>query len=264
MSAAKVVLWRHGRTAYNHVRRFQGQRDIPLDDVGAAQAEVAAAALAARLAGTEPVRLITSDLSRAWMTADALARRLGVVAERDPALREIAAGAWEGLSSEEIDLRWAADHAAWRRGEDIRVGGGETRSEAARRTADAVQAGVAGMATGALVVVSHGASLRGALALLLGAPAPDGAPEAGWRNPFAVLRNAHWAELEVMPGPWRLVAYNVGVMDAPADEEPGDTADQEEGEGQQASDEAPAASADGAPGRGFGARGRCRGRLAGP
>ena len=126
MSAARVVLWRHGRTAYNHGHRFQGQLDIPLDDVGVTQAEAAGALLAARLSGAGPVRLITSDLSRAWMTADALARRLSVVAERDPALREIFSGAWEGLSRDEIDARWPDDWAAWRRGEDVRIGGGPT------------------------------------------------------------------------------------------------------------------------------------------
>ena len=249
MSAARVVLWRHGRTAYNHQGRFQGQQDVPLDDVGTAEAEAAAAVLAHRLAGSAPVRLITSDLSRAWMTADALARRLGLGAERDPALREIAAGAWEGLSRDEIDRRWADEHAAWRRGEDIRVGGGERRSEAAQRTADAVRAGVAGLDAGTLVVVSHGASLRGALALLLGTPGPGAGADSGRHDPFAVLRNAHWAELEVMTGPWRLVAYNVGVMDAPADHEPGDTADVEEQGGDRPDAGIAAAPPDGAPGR---------------
>ena len=236
MTAARVVLWRHGRTAYNHEHRFQGQLDIPLDDVGVAQAEAAAVLLAARLSGTGPVRLITSDLSRAWMTADALAARLGVVAERDPALREIFSGAWEGLSRDEIDARWPDDHAAWRRGEDVRIGGGETRSEAARRTVNAILAAVADLDGGTLVAVSHGASLRGAVALLLGDPAAEGGEGDERHNPFAVLRNAHWAELEVLPGPWRLLAYNLGAPEVAMPPGTGDTADQ----GKQA---------DGAPGR---------------
>jgi len=236
VSAARVVLWRHGRTAYNHSHRFQGQLDVPLDDVGMAQAEAAGALLAARLSGAGPVRLMTSDLSRAWMTADALARRLGMVAERDPALREIFSGAWEGLSRDEIDARWPDDWAAWRRGEDVRIGGGETRSEAARRAVDAIVVAAAGLDGGTLVAVSHGASLRGAVALLLGAPATEGAPADERHNPFAVLRNAHWAELEVLPGAWRLLAYNLGAPDVAPTSEPGDTAD----EGEQA---------DGTPGR---------------
>ena len=39
----RVLLWRHGRTAYNAVGRWQGQIDIPLDDVGRAQAAAATA-----------------------------------------------------------------------------------------------------------------------------------------------------------------------------------------------------------------------------
>jgi len=38
----RVVLWRHGRTAWNAETRFQGTTDVPLDDVGVLQAERAA------------------------------------------------------------------------------------------------------------------------------------------------------------------------------------------------------------------------------
>ena len=41
----RVLLWRHGRTEWNLVNRFQGNRDVPLDEVGRAQAMAAAANL---------------------------------------------------------------------------------------------------------------------------------------------------------------------------------------------------------------------------
>lgn len=223
MTASRVLLWRHGQTSYNVERRFQGQTDIPLDGRGLAQAEAAAALLARRLAGVAPVRIVTSDLSRAWMTAEALGRLLGLPAEREPGLREIAAGAWEGLLRPEIKSRWPEELRAWRRGEDVRVGGAERRSEAAARAAEAVRRHASAMDGGVLVAVAHGGCLRASLPLLLGL-APSGGPEAMLRDRFGVLQNAHWAELEVQDGPWKLVSYNQGAPEPP-DAESGDVAD---------------------------------------
>jgi broad specificity phosphatase PhoE len=99
----ELVCARHGRTAWNAVRRFQGQTDIPLDDEGRAQAQ----ALAAHLR-PEPFDLaVSSDLTRARTTAEAiLAGRARPALELDPSLREMRFGAWEGLTWLEIVERW--------------------------------------------------------------------------------------------------------------------------------------------------------------
>ena len=60
MTSRRIILWRHGRTAWNAERRFQGQTDIPLDDTGLAQASRAAKVLA-RL---HPHRIHSSDLMK--------------------------------------------------------------------------------------------------------------------------------------------------------------------------------------------------------
>ena len=59
MTARRVLLWRHGRTAWNVEHRFQGQADPPLDEVGRAQSSAAAALLAA----FSPVAIVSSDWS---------------------------------------------------------------------------------------------------------------------------------------------------------------------------------------------------------
>ena len=69
MDATRIIAIRHGETAWNVDSRLQGHLDIPLNDVGLWQARQAALALA-----DEPIDAIySSDLQRAWVTAQAIA-----------------------------------------------------------------------------------------------------------------------------------------------------------------------------------------------
>ncbi|GAB6903688.1 histidine phosphatase family protein [Kineosporia succinea] len=202
MTANRVILVRHGRTTWNATARFQGQTDVPLDDVGLGQAQRTAEALYDQLVGTE-VRIVSSDLSRAAQTARALATKLHVEIELDPRLREISAGEWEGRTRDEIIMAWPEDFESWRMGRDVRIGTtGEKRSEAADRCAAAILEAEKAMDHGTLVCVSHGGALRGAIFSLLGTP------DWPW-NALEGLRNAHWAELQNTERGWRLSRYNV-------------------------------------------------------
>ena len=98
MTAARLVLWRHGRTEWNVDGRFQGQADVPLDDVGREQA----AAAAPLVAGFDPVAIFSSDLARTYQTAEPLAALTGLEIQTDKRLREIHVGSWEGLLGDEI------------------------------------------------------------------------------------------------------------------------------------------------------------------
>ena len=107
----RLILWRHGRTPWNAEHRFQGQTDVPLDAVGLAQAERAAELLATM----NPHAIVASDLSRAAVTAEALARRTGLAVEVDPDLRETFAGEWQGLTRAEIEQEYPGylGHDRW-------------------------------------------------------------------------------------------------------------------------------------------------------
>lgn len=72
--ARRLVIWRHGRTAWNLEHRFQGQTDVPLDEVGVAQAKAAARMLMA----LRPQIIVSSNLSRARDTAAPLAAACGL------------------------------------------------------------------------------------------------------------------------------------------------------------------------------------------
>jgi probable phosphoglycerate mutase len=202
MSGRRLVLWRHGRTSWNASQRFQGQSDIPLDEVGVVQAAAAARVLA-RL---EPARLLSSDLQRAMATAAPLAAATGLAIEAEPRLRETWAGEWEGLTRAEIDDRYPGELSAWAAGSDLRPGGGETRREVAVRMVEAIGEVVAAMPADATVVLAtHGGSARAAIGSLIGLP------DEHWAA-LGVLANGNWsvlAENRSGYGPaWRLQEYN--------------------------------------------------------
>jgi probable phosphoglycerate mutase len=203
MTAARVLLVRHGRTAYNAQDRFQGQTDIPLDEVGLSEAKRAAEALALLVDG-DRVRIVSSDLQRAQQTAETIADRLGAAVSLDTRLREIFAGTWEGLLRDDIIADWPDDFAAWRRGDpNVRIGGGESRAQAGARAAEAITQLEQELDGGTLICVSHGGALRAAILLLIGTP--------NWPwHALSGLSNAHWAELRHTDRGWRLSSYNVG------------------------------------------------------
>jgi 2,3-bisphosphoglycerate-dependent phosphoglycerate mutase len=98
----RVILIRHGETAWNRDRRMQGQTDMPLSKEGRAQA----VALGARLAGARFAALYSSDLVRAMDTARSVAEATGHDIVTDARLRERAFGIFEGLTGAEIAARY--------------------------------------------------------------------------------------------------------------------------------------------------------------
>ncbi len=208
MTADRLLLLRHGRTASNVEQRFQGQIDVPLDDVGLVQAERVAVALQDWLSheGSGGLRIVSSDLQRTLQTATPLAERLGLPVELDAGLRERSAGRWEGLLRPEARALDPELFEAWTSGQDVAVGGGETLSEAGRRAGAALAVQLGRMDGGLLVAVGHGASGRGGLARLLGLPGPSGGLD--------LLANCHWAVLRRRGDEWLLVSYNVGAVAA--------------------------------------------------
>ena len=195
----RIVVLRHGRTAWNDQRRFQGRSDVPLDDVGVAQADAAAA----QLERVGPPIVLTSDALRAQQTAEALATSIGVELRPDARLREADLGTWEGLTRDEVQRRFPREYLAWRHGVDIRRGGGETYTEVAERAEAAIAESLPGLPDGeTLVVVTHGGTGKALMGRLLGL-----APES-WHR-LSSLAHGRWAVLEEAVFGWRLDEHNV-------------------------------------------------------
>lgn len=204
--SSRVFLLRHARTAWNAERRFQGQADPPLDDVGRAQAYEAAALVAA----LDPDVLVSSDAMRAVQTAEPIAEITGVEVLVDQRLRERSLGHWEGLTRDEVAHRYPDEYADWIAGRDVSRRGGETRKQVAAR-ALAAFSDLPDVATA--VLVTHSATAMALCSALLGMR-----QEVHVLGPLA---NCHWSELWVEhhdgAGPlWRLRAHNIGAPGAVA------------------------------------------------
>ncbi|MBI1735455.1 MAG: histidine phosphatase family protein [Candidatus Rokubacteria bacterium] len=182
-----IFLIRHGETAGNAARVFQ-RPDIPLSPRGEAQAE----RLARRLATAGITRILSSDLARAAMTAEHLARATGVTVELDALLHERNFGDIRGTPYAELDFdpfdlgytppngeSWEVFHArvdrAWARVRALAAGDGH------------------------LAVVTHGLVCRSLAARHLALPEGHGVPER-WENTSVTIVDARQ--------PWRVQLLN--------------------------------------------------------
>lgn len=121
--ATRLIAVRHGETAWNVDTRIQGQLDIGLNATGLWQAQRAGQALAEERIGA----IYASDLSRAWQTAEEIAKPHGLTVQAEPGLRERAFGRFEGMSFAEIEATLPEDARRWReRDPEFEPEGGES------------------------------------------------------------------------------------------------------------------------------------------
>ncbi|HUA09731.1 MAG TPA: histidine phosphatase family protein [Candidatus Acidoferrales bacterium] len=183
-----IFVARHGETDWNREGRYQGQRESQLTQMGRAQAE----ALAGALAGERIVRVISSPLQRCVATAIPIAQNLNVPLETDRDLIEIAHGTWEGRLREDIEREEPAAMRTWREHpERVRFEGGESLAQVDERWRAFVER-LRG--TGGVAIVTHDVVVR--LAILMASQQPLARlwePRV-LNGGYAVFRNgARWA-----------------------------------------------------------------------
>ena len=197
----RLVLLRHGRTAWNLAGRAQGHADTDLDETGHAQAVAAATSLAA----LAPAQLWSSDLARARQTASYVERATGLAAKADARLREYDVGARQGMDLDEFAVAFPAEHRQWLAGDGLpQVPGAESTDDVLDRMLPALREALGALAPGETgIVVTHGAALKVALLGLLGWPQELSTGLEG-------VHNCHWVEVrELAAGErLRLAAYN--------------------------------------------------------
>ena len=196
----RLVLLRHGQTAWNAERRAQGHADVELDDTGRAQA----AAVAPYVAAMRPRYVWSSDLARARETGACVAAEAGLELRLDDRLREYHLGERTGITMAEYAAAHPDEYRAYRAGRydvvarrrDDRPGRGPRR-DCVRDAMAALEPGECG------VLVGHGAALKVSLLAILGWP-------DGLAATLEALHNCCWAELRDsgVDGGLRLSAYN--------------------------------------------------------
>ena len=147
---------RHGETDWNRQQRFQGQIDVPLNDLGHTQAR----RLGERLAGEPSEHLISSDLQRAQQTAAPLATAWQAAPALMPGLREQCFGVLEGLDVPTIKARHPDLWTRWlEHRADFALPGGESLKQFHARVIAAVKALAEAHPGRRLTVVTHGGVL---------------------------------------------------------------------------------------------------------
>ncbi|MBA3383527.1 MAG: histidine phosphatase family protein [Actinobacteria bacterium] len=157
-----LILVRHGETDWNAQHRWQGHSDTELNDAGREQAR----RLAEGLGRVDA--LYSSDLSRARETAEILAGTIGVEVRFDQRLRERGFGAWEGLTTEEIESSFPDEQRRWRAGIGAGAHNAEPFEAFAARVGSFVEEIGQRHVGEEVLVVAHGGTIRVVHALAAG------------------------------------------------------------------------------------------------
>jgi broad specificity phosphatase PhoE len=162
---ARLMLVRHGQSTWNREHRIQGQLDPPLSDEGRRQAEL----VGNRLAGRRFAAFYSSDLQRAFQTAEVIGDVIGQPPSPTPGLREIFLGEWEGIRAGELASRFPGAWARWNQKPDWDlVPGGEGAAVFEARVAVALDAILDRHPHEDVLVVTHGGVIQVALHRVIG------------------------------------------------------------------------------------------------
>jgi phosphoserine phosphatase len=148
-----IILVRHGQTEWNRVERFRGHSDVPLNEIGLAQAEATGQRIAEEW---QPTAIYSSPLSRAVKTAEAIAKHFNLHVQTYPGLTDIDYGEWQGLTPDEARERWPnAVHAWYNEPGSACIPGGETLASLHDRGMRAVNELAARHEGHTIVLVGH-------------------------------------------------------------------------------------------------------------
>ena len=160
-----LYIVRHGETEWNKIGRYQGITNVPLNENGIAQAKACGNALK----DVHFDRILSSDLSRALVTAETIRGNRQLEIKTDERLREINFGDWEKLLFTEIEERWPGlIDQMYRRPDIVKVPNGESFKDLQDRAWSAVSDFLnENNEDETILITCHGGTIRTILCKLL-------------------------------------------------------------------------------------------------
>ena len=147
-----IYLVRHGQTAWNKEEIFRGRTDVPLDETGLRQAELAGE----YFKGLEIHGIYSSPLSRAWETAQKIAQFHHLNVQPLQGILDMSFGKWEGQSHQDIQKKDREIYRQWREEPHlVRLPGGEGLNDVRVRAMAALEEVIRNHPGKTLVLVSH-------------------------------------------------------------------------------------------------------------
>lgn len=133
----KIILTRHGHVEGINPERFRGRTELPLTELGRAQAK----AVATRIAKTwNAAKVYTSPMGRCVATGREIASACGVASEPMEALNDLDYGQWQWRTYDEVQAAWPELFAAWRTAPHlVRLPEGDSLQDLVARTANALR-----------------------------------------------------------------------------------------------------------------------------
>lgn len=201
MTGPQLLVIRHGQTEWSRDGRHTGRTDIPLTDVGRAEAMDAARTLH----GWHLSMAYTSPLSRAMETARIVDPSCGLAIDGD--LMEWDYGDFEGETTPETRAR-IPDWSVW----SHEIAGGETVDEVGERADRFLTRLERDLVTGNAVVFAHGHLLAILIARWCGLPPVEGRRFAlatatvsllGWHREDRVIRALNHRVGDILDPPFR-------------------------------------------------------------
>ncbi len=162
----RLIIVRHAESALNGQNRIQGHKDSNLTDKGLRQARL----LAKRLKRFKIDRIYSSDLGRAYSTTLEIVRHQKLPIRRDPRLREIHLGDWEGMTPEEVNRLYSKGYRKWlKKPSSVFIPKSEGLRHFRKRVTECVRKIARANRGRSVLVVTHGGVITALLADWLGA-----------------------------------------------------------------------------------------------
>jgi len=160
----KLILARHGETAWNVKRVFRGKADIALDEVGIKQAEL----LGKYLSSFKLQAIYSSPLRRAADTASIIARYQRLSVQIADGLTDFDYGKWQSLTEQEVKRQYPTLYHEWLTNpHTVRMPEGESLDDVRRRALAVVEEVIA-KHQGEVLLVSHRVVHKVLICCLLG------------------------------------------------------------------------------------------------